>query len=224
VFGSITPLVNTYESISAIVDRVDGLYLYSAALDGHPPDYWSGGVATYGEIEANIVASVEDRITLARSLPVWSRETVSVEIFRGWDEQKVIDSRQSLAGATVAYLESNQKVLVSWKVRIKSDTFSIKLADYVRLIYSGGVEVKNWQTGVSRFLPSINLSSVFVVSGIDIVQDENGIEYLDLALTERMWRFPSSSGLREIMALIARRMPGTRMGREGAAYIPQPEI
>ena len=217
-FGNITPVVNTYESISAVVEETSDIVIRSAALAGYAPNHWKDGVASFGEQEAGIVASGGNSITLASPLSAMVGDIISIEVFREWRADIVADSQQSLAGASVALLENSQKVLISWQVRIRNSDIALSPGDYVRLIYSGGVQVQGWQGSTVRFLPTVNLSQVFVISGIEIMQ-ENGEEYLDLTLTERLWRFPSGSGLRELMALIQRRMPGVRMGREGSAYI-----
>lgn len=219
VFGSITPLVNTYESVSAVVSEVRDITIRSAAFAGYPPDHWKDGIASYGGQEAGITTSGGDSITLASVLDVQVNESVDVEVFRPWKNEVITDCRQSLAGAAVAFLESSAKVLVSWQVRVRNSDVMIKLGDYVRLIYSGSVQVVGWHSATTQVLPGVNISDVFVVASMEIVQDETGTEYLDLTLAERLWRFPSGSGLREIMALIQRRMPGVRMGHEGAAYV-----
>lgn len=218
-FGAIMPMVNTQESVSAVVERLDDRHIYSASFAGHKQNHWKDAEVSFGEKKTKVLSSSGNVILLEERLPLTVNDIISVEVFREWDEEKVKDSRQSLTGAAVAVLQSNEKVLVTWKVRIPSPPWRLRLADYVRLIYSGAVQVRNWQSGVTRFVGNVSLSDVFVITAIEIVQDENGIEYQDLTLAERMWRFPSSSGLREIMALIQRRMPGVRMGREGAAVI-----
>jgi hypothetical protein len=191
----------------------------SAAWAGYAPNHWKGGTASFGDREAEILASGGNSITLNAPLSAMVGDIVSVEVFRGWQPQVVADSQQSLAGASVALLESNQKVLISWQARTRGGDVTLSPGDYVRLIYSGGVRVRGVQNSVVHFLPTINISQSFVISGLEIVQDESGEEYITLTLTERLWRFPSGSGLREIMAFMQRRMPGVRMGREGAAYI-----
>lgn len=219
VFGNILPLINTDESVSSLLTAVNGTVLTAAAFDGYEPDHWKDGTASYGEESRKITGSSGATIILESGMDVAVGETVDVSVFRKWDEDKVTDSQQSLAGAAVAYLDSNRRVMVSWSVRVPN-TYELHLGEWVRLIYSGGIQVRHWQSGVVRYLPTVTISEVLVISRLSVIE-ESGIEYLELTLTDSLWRFPSSSGLREIMAIIQRRIPGARMGREGAAYTEQ---
>lgn len=218
-FGSITPMVNAYESVSAVAAKVSDSVVYSPVFSGYPPNHWLNAEVTYGESETVVVASGGDSITMRDRLPITAGDVISVSVFREWKPEIIQDAQQSLAGASVALLDANQKVVISWRVRIPNREIAVMLGDRVRLLYSGGVSVRGRQDDVVRFIPSVSLSDVYIVSEVELTQDDTGLEYLVLTLTERLWRFPSGSGLREIMALIQRRLPGVRMGREGAAFV-----
>lgn len=225
VFSNIAPLTNTDESISAVLEGVDGVSLKSAAFAGYPNDHWKGGTASFTDDEATVVSSVNDIIVTDVPLQVSIGDAVDVSVTRAWDEALVADSRQSLAGMAVAHLDAHSKAQISWSVRIGEvpgapSEARVRPGDRVRLIYSGSARWRDAHSDVKRAIPSLAVSQVFFVQEMSIVV-EDGQEYYDLVLVDNLRRFPSQSGLREMMYYMQRRLPGARMGREGNAYTEQ---
>jgi hypothetical protein len=105
-------------------------------------------------------------------------------------------------------------------LRVRTSDVVINLGDYVRLLYSGSVQLRNRQSDASAIVPSLTISDVFAVSR-KVVTLSEGTEYQELTLVDRMWRFPSNSGIRELAALIQRRMTGVVMGRDGTGTTRQ---
>lgn len=220
--GTVVPLTNTEESVSALLEEVSGSTIRSAAFAGYPVDYWKDGTASFADSEATVTGSFNDVVTL--SAPLTGAEVddiVDVSVSREWDEDLVTDARQSLAGVAVAMLDAHKQPQVSWSVRIKETEARLFPGARARLMYSGNVRWKGAAGAASdHVVPTMTVNESFFVQELTI-SVENDEEYYNLVLVDDLYVFPSNSGLREIMAYVQRRFPGARMGREGASYTEQ---
>lgn len=218
VFGGIYPIINMDESVDGVVERVSGLTIKAAAFDGFEPDHWKDAKTSVGETETTVTASADDVITLATMLPLKVGDNISLSVFRPWSEERLAESQQSLATATVAYLRDRRDSQVSIQVTTPLSDAVLRPGDKVHLRYTGGAVIRNGS--IESYVPSMALSGEYAIASVTLgLQD--GVETENYSMAANLWRWPSSSGLREIMSILSRRMPNAANGTAGGGYTLQ---
>lgn len=217
VFSSIYPIINMDESVDGVVEKMAGSTVTAAAFDGFESDHWKTAKATSGNYETTVTGSHDDQVTLASVLPLTIGDHLNLSVFRPWSLPGLIEAQQSLATAAVAFLRDRRDAQILIRATVAPSDTVLLPGDKLHLRYAGGVTLT--YRSQERYVEAIKIAGEYAISNVTLSLDQ-GIETETYAMSSNLWRWPSASGLREIMSVLARRMPNAASAN-GQGYTAQ---